>query len=683
MLASVAWLRALCPVEAGADAIADTLTARGLTVDTVESHGDDTALEIDVPANRPDCLGHLGLARELSAAFGVPLASPSRPSEGAGPPAAESASVTVEAPDLCARYVARVVRGVRVGPSPARVVARLEACGLRSINNVVDASNLVLLETGNPIHFFDLARVRDAAIVVRRARAGERLTTLDDVERILDADTLVIADPSAPVALAGVMGGADSEISASTTDVLIEAAWFLPASIRRTSRRLGLSTDASQRFERGVDPAGPPRAADLAVALLETLAGGTAAPGAIDAHPRPWSPTGLELRLGQLPRLLGYRPDTDAVAAAFDALGLRPELRDGDRIAVTVPSWRVDLEREADLVEEAARHIGYGAIPATPSALPEAVLSGPEAALEERARDVLASLGFHEALNYSMVAADEDAPFLLDGAPPAIALSNPIADSLSHLRRSVLPGLLRSLEHNTRRGLEDVRLFEVGRAFLAGDDAFPAEPVRLGVAWCGAGRPRHFSEPDRAADLHDLVGLVDGAIDALAPGFETARAPGAPAAFHPGRSATWRTPDGRLVAVGGELAPRPGGDLPDGVLLAEIELGPLATRPAEVARFRPIPRLTPVSRDVALVTTPDVAFAEVRRVALAVEAPAPVTIAAVDRYVGPPLGPGEASLTVRATLSPDERTLTEDEIEAWRLRLVDAWRRELGLGIRG
>jgi phenylalanyl-tRNA synthetase beta chain len=268
MLVSLTWLRALCSVTESVEEVAEALTSRGLTVDAVSPAGDDHVLDIDIPANRPDCLGHLGLARELSAAFGVPLAERAAPPRGTGPEVGSSVTVAIDDPDLCWRYTARLVRDVAIGPSPDWVARRLEACGLRSINNVVDASNLVMLESGNPIHFFDLERIGEATVRIRRAAPGETLTTLDGIERALEPEMLVIADAVRPIAVAGVMGGADSEIGISTRDVLIEAAHFLRGSVRSTSRRLGLKTDASHRFERGVDPEGATLAQDLAVSLL-------------------------------------------------------------------------------------------------------------------------------------------------------------------------------------------------------------------------------------------------------------------------------------------------------------------------------------------------------------------------------------------------------------------------------
>ena len=343
MIASYEWLRRLCPTQASSEEIARLLTARGLTVDSIEIAESDTALEIDIPANRPDCLGHLGLAREIAAGLDLSLLEEIEFPESDGAPVGDSFAVEIDADDLCHRYTATLVRNVTIGPSPPWVIERLTTCGLRSINNVVDASNLVLLETGHPIHFFDAARILGGRIHIHRAASRAKFTTLDSECRDLDNDTLMIADSSAALALAGIMGGASSEIGDDTRDVLIEAAWFDPISIRRTARRLGMHTDASHRFERGADPEGVLRAQRLAQTLLVELAGGSPAPGLIDSHPRPHVHVTRTLQASELPRLLGYEPETETVRTALTALGLQPTSASAGAWQITVPSWRVDL----------------------------------------------------------------------------------------------------------------------------------------------------------------------------------------------------------------------------------------------------------------------------------------------------------------------------------------------------
>ncbi len=689
MLASIQWLRALCSFEEDAEQVANALTARGLTVDAVIPSAGDTALELDIPANRPDCLGHRGVARELAAAFGRPLLPPAPAPAPGGDSIEGRVRVEIEDPVLCPRYSARVVRGVRVGPSPDWVVRRLEACGLRSVSNVVDASNLVMLELANPIHFFDLARVPGPAIVVRRARDGERLRMLDGVERKLEPEMLVIADRERAIALAGVIGGAETEIGGETRDVLIEAAYFEPSSIRRTARRLGVATDASHRFERGVDPEGVPLAQELAVKLLAELAGGTPAPGIVDVYPEPVVRPALTLRPGRIAALLGYAPAAGEIGPALEALGLQVAPASDGTLRVGIPSWRVDLTREADLVEEVARHLGYERIPSTVGASAVPLQDQPareSLSVEERARDVLAHQGFLEAFNYAMIGADEDVGFVAESARPALPLENPIAEPLSHLRRSLLPGLVRSADYNLRRGAGDVRLYEVGRVFLPrGEGEFPDERLRAGVVWSGTAAPPHWGAPSREAGLHDVAGVVELLIETLRPGLETERRAEGPSALHPGRAASWRLPSGEELAWGGALHPelRAKHDLDRDLLMAEIDLERLVAQRARPAMYRPLPRVPAVTRDLSLILGRERTFAEVRDVIRAVPCPAPVEVEVIDRYEGQPLGADRVSLTVRLTLSPQERTLRDEETEGYRTAVIEALRRDLHVGLRG
>ena len=681
MYASFNWLREMCPFDASPADVAAALTGRGLTVDSVTEIGADTQFEIDIPANRPDCLGHRGLARELSAAFGLALESPAPAADATGPDVASSIAVQIDAADLCGRFTARIVRGVRIQPSPAHVAQRLAVCGVRSINNAVDVSNLVMLETGNPIHFFDLPTIENQRIVVRRAAPGEKLTTLDDQERTLDEKMLVIADGKKAIALAGVMGGGETEIGERTTDVLIESAWFLPNSIRRTARRTGLSTDASHRFERGVDPEGVRAAQDMAVRLLVELAGGVADAGWIDAYPAASEPRRLSLRPAELSRLLGYAPGNDESLKALAALGLRPQAGP-DSIEVTVPSWRVDLEREADLVEEVARHLGYDRVPTSVAGLPtvETAIAGRERG--EIARDVLARRGFHEAYGYAMIERGEDDRFVEAGLNTPTELTHPIVETMAVLRRSILPGLLRAIDLNQRRGARDVRMFEVGRVFHPTGKDFPAEPLRVGIAWYGRARPPHWSEPDREVGWFDLAGLVETVLQGVAPGLMADRAAGATAAHHPGLSAHWIV-DGTAVAWAGALHPELGGHGAQALWLAEIDLDRLPSGETTVSEYTALPNLGAVERDIAVVLPPDRTWREVHDALAGVPAPVPASIEAIDRYQGKPLAPGSAAVTVRVRLQPDRTSLTEETIEAYRKQLVDQLTGPLGLEIRG
>lgn len=674
MLISYAWLRELVPVDAAASEVARRLTARGLTVDGVASEGGDTVFDIDVPANRPDALGHIGIAREVAAAFGRSLAPrPSAPS-GRGAPAADEVSVTIEAPELCGRYTARIVRGVHVGPSPEAVVRRLAACGLRSINNVVDVSNLVMLELGQPVHAFDLAALAERAIHVRRARAGETLVTLDGMTRRLDGEIVVIADEERAIALGGVMGGAATEIRDATTEVLIEAAWFAPAAVRHASGVLNLNTDASQRFERGCDPEAPPRAQDLAVRLLAALAGGTPAPGTIDVQPHPRQPRTVSVRLEHAARLLGYAPTKDEARRALAALELAPRDGLGDSLEASIPSWRVDLEREADLVEEIGRHLGYDRIPERkPSGARRRAPDERRPDRDEAVRDRLAALGFHEAFSYAMIGPGEDDPFVVDGAAAPLAIVNPIAETLAVLRRSLLPGLLRAADLNLRRGATEVRLFEVGGVFFARSAGeLPLEPTYAGFAWTGAALPAHWSGTSRLVDAWDAAGVIEDLLSSVAEDPPAARERAILAGLHPGQSFVWRDRNGRSVARCGpvhpDLAARLG--LPAAVFLGEVDLDLAAGHAPARSTFRPVPRFPGTWRDLSLVIDAGTSAGAILEALARVPAPAPVRMTWIDRYAGRPLQEGSVAMTLRVMLQPLDRTLTDAEVEGYRSGLV-------------
>jgi phenylalanyl-tRNA synthetase beta chain len=470
---------------------------------------EDVLLEINVTPNRPDALSHLGIAREVAAALGKPLRRPGTAPDQQGPPAAEAVSVRIEAPEKCARYAARVVEGVSIGPSPLWLQRRLERCGIRAISNVVDATNLVLLELGHPLHAFDLDLVAGAEIVVRAARPGERMTTLDGKQRLLDAEDLVIAVGSA---LAGVMGGGVSEISAGTRRVLVESAWFQPATVRRTARRHGLHTEASHRFERGADPGMVLTALDRCAALIAELTGGTVRPGVVDAQPRPAPRTKVRLRWKRPGQLLGLEVAANDIRRILVALGFAELDSDGEGASWEVPSWRVDVSIEEDLVEELTRTLGYQVIPET---LPRLALDTPALApgleAQARTRAALEATGFREVVSYAFVP-PEDLQAFDPGVKP-VALKNPISAELAVMRTSVVPSLLRAAAHNRRQGREAARLYEMATAFWprGGVERDPPAIERPVVAGVLTGRrgPLSWAAPGQASDFHDLKGAVE------------------------------------------------------------------------------------------------------------------------------------------------------------------------------
>ncbi|HYW74981.1 MAG TPA: phenylalanine--tRNA ligase subunit beta, partial [Pyrinomonadaceae bacterium] len=458
MFISYQWLRELTSTKLPPEEIRDRLTNVGLTVDAVEARGDDFVLDVEVPSNRGDCLSHIGIAREFAVSERSQVASPKSTVEGAHGQTSELTSVEIRDPDLCPRYAARIVRGVKIGPSPGWLVKKLEAIGQRPINNVADITNYVLHEMGQPLHAFDLAKLAENRIVVRRAVKGETIKTLDGVDRKLDAEMLVIADAKDAVAVAGVMGGEFSEISEATTDVLIESAYFSASSVRRTAKLLGLHTEASHRFERGTDPEGVLAAQERCVALICELAGGRATEDAVDVYPQPVTTHTVRLHPSRVEALTSLKVESAEIVRILTALSFRAGDPDGDSFTFMVPSWRHDVRSAEDLVEEIARHTGYDKIN---TALPPAPSAGEYHASESRKRKLrraLAARGFDEAINFSFIEATNDFELVPAFGEQAerVTLTNPIIEEASSMRQTLLPGLLNSIRHNLNQGIRDV-----------------------------------------------------------------------------------------------------------------------------------------------------------------------------------------------------------------------------------
>jgi phenylalanyl-tRNA synthetase beta chain len=647
---------------------------------------EDVLFEVNVTPNRPDALSHLGIAREVAAALGVPLKRPAAAAREGGPPAAEAVKVRIEAPEKCARYAARVVEGVTIGPSPLWLQRRLERCGIRAISNVVDVTNLVLLELGHPLHAFDLDQVAGAEIVVRTARPGEKLTTLDGKERLLDADDLLIADRDRGSALAGVMGGGVSEISAVTRRVLVESAWFQPATIRRTAKRHGLHTEASHRFERGADPGMVVAALDRCAALIAELAGGTVRPGLVDAQPKPAPRTTVRLRWRRPGQLLGLEVPANDTRRILGGLGFIERESDGEGAGWEVPSWRVDVSIEEDLVEELVRTIGFQAIPET---LPRLALDTPALAprleAQARIRSALEGQGFREVVSYAFVE-----PLDLEAFHPGVkpvALRNPISAELAVMRTSVVPSLLRAASHNRRQGRDAARLYEVATAFWprAGVERDPPALERPVVAAVMTGRrsPLSWAVGGEPADFHDLKGVVEGLLAALGATARYQQAGREVPWLHPRAAALVLAADGARLGALGELHPRVAKafDLPRGVLAFELDEAALLAASRLVPGYRPIPRLPAVLRDLAVVVDEPVAAAAVT--ALVGEEPLCEEVTLFDVYRGAPLAPGRKSLAMAIRYRAADRTLTDAEADAAHARIVERLQRAVGAELRG
>jgi phenylalanyl-tRNA synthetase beta chain len=674
----LSWLREFVDVKVEPRKLADDLTLAGLAVDRIESHGQETVFELDITTNRVDCMNVNGVAREVAALYGLPLRAPETAVAAMGEPAQRALDVTIEAPELCGRFCARLLE-VEIARSPAWLRERLELVGIRSINNVVDLTNYVMIELGQPSHAFDLERVPGGALVVRWSRAGEELTTLDGQQRTLPARVGVIAGRGgAPaLALAGIMGGASSEIHQGTRIVALEAAWWEPIATRRAARALALHTEASHRFERGADVEEGPRSLERLAHLAEKIGAGRVRPGLVerrgDVRPR----RSVRLRPKRVDALLGVEVPRERQLATLAALGFEAGGA-GEAPSVSVPSWRLDVVGEADLAEEIGRQFGLARIP---SALPPSRRIGVlrrSQRQERRIREILTGAGLDEAISYAFVAGADVVP------GPGVKLANPLSLGQDTLRTSLLlPGLVTTLASNLRLGNRDVAVFEIGRVFLPGGER-PREERRLALLLSGEAAPRQWSAAPRAFDLYDALGLLELLFDRLGEAAPEAEPdPEPPAWLHPGRAARLSR-EGRDLGRAGALHPglRSRLELRDEAIVLEISIEELLEAAPRIARFRPLDRFPAVERDIAIVCDAATPAAEllsrIQRAAGARLRSARV----VDRYAGQQLAAGKISLAVSLRFQGEERTLTSEEVQAD----VEAVVRELraaGLEIRG
>jgi phenylalanyl-tRNA synthetase beta chain len=659
----VSWLRDFVDVTVPPEKLGEALTLRGFELSGIERTGEDAVLDFEVTANRPDALSVIGFAREVGTAYSLPV-KPLVPKPLPSTPTADVA-LTLEAPDLCPRYAAAVA-DVTIAPSPAWLATRLQAAGVRPVNNVVDVTNYVLLELGQPMHAFDLAKLAGQQIRVRRAVSGERIRTLDGVDRALDPEMLVIADGERAQAVAGVMGGGLSEVSGTTNAIVLESAFFDPRSVRRTSKKLGLKTEASARFERGIDANAAVKGIERAVALLEQIGAGTARGGVIDDYPVPVAPRTIELRRVRIEHMLGLEIADSDVERILKGLGFQIRRTDAGW-DVAAPTFRVDVLREVDLIEEVARHYGYDRLPATfPALASPSGPSDPRIARDRLVRRVLLAAGCSEALTFSFIDAALAAHFA--DARTIVPIGNPLSAQFSVLRPSLLPGLLASVAHNRHRERADVRLFELGASMTR-----TGESRRVAVALTGGSA--HWSTPHRPIDFFDAKGLVEAVSAALEVEvvFDGAALP---SYLVRGRAAAVAVA-GRQIGSVGMLAPAivasAGLSSIDEVYVAELDLDALAaSQSTSGLKVKPLPRYPSIARDISIVVDETLPAESVRGT---IRAAAPDTLASVrefDRYQGKGVPEGRVSLSLRLTFRSHERTLTDAEVETAMKQILDA-----------
>jgi phenylalanyl-tRNA synthetase beta chain len=650
----------------------------------------DTVLEIGAGPNRPDALGHLGLAREAAALFGVAFAPPAPPAPARtrDEDLARLVSVTIDEPERCPHYGVAVLLDAKVGPSPLEVRWRLASLGVRAISNLVDVSNIVMLETGHPLHAFDLDKVRGAKIVVRRATEGEKLVTLDGVERTLTEDDLVICDGDGPVGLAGVMGGGNSEVSEVTTRVLLECAYFDPRGVRRSARRQGLHTEASHRFERGVDWGDTEATLGRAMSLAAQLSGAEAVREIRIFEARALARRTVTLRHARVGALLGVDVPVNEANATLRGLGFVCRASQPDMDVWEVPSFRPDVSREVDLVEEVARARGYDAIPATLPAVQASRDAGPREALRRRARQAGVSLGLREAITYSFVAPKD---LEAVGAPPAaVTLVNPLSERGTVMRTSLLPGLLRAAGHARRHGVRDARLFTVGTLFFAapadGDTMGTGVEERIAFAALLTGeRPAWLAKPE-GVDVWDAKGVAEGMTERLLRRPATlvaASADDRPRHLHP-RGAAWIEVEGKRVGALGPLHPDVADafDLGGGAVVVEVDLLALDAIGQSPRRFAPIPRFPASTRDLALVVRDGVPAGDVESAVRQVAGDLAEEVALFDRFVGGKVPAGHASLALHVVYRAADRTLTDAEVDQRHAQVVADVEKRFGAQLR-
>ena len=653
---------------------------------------DDTILEIEITPNRPDALSVVGVAREVAALTGAPFRFPQIAVKEGETDVAKMAAVEILDPDLCPRYAARVITGLTVKPSPPWLAQRLRSVGLRPINNLVDVTNYVLWEMGQPLHAFDYDTIAQHKIVVRRARPGERLTTLDGQDRALAAGMLLICDAERPVAVGGVMGGASTEVTARTTTVLLESAYFNPGSIRSTARTLGLHTDAAYRFERGADIEGLREALDRAAQLMADLGGGTVAKGVVDVYPGPKPRPRIALRRSRIERVIGVCPPHEEVVRILQALGFAVD-DSGLALQVVVPSFRRDIVQEDDLVEEVIRVWGYDKIPSTLSGggAREPVIRPAGLTLASAITAALTSAGLYQAVSYAFADPARLKAMGWEAPEALITLQNPISAERSVLQPSLAPGLLEVVALNGSRQNPDVRAFEIGQTFAPHreeDGDRPAhEELWLAVAMTGQRAARAWHAPRERVDVYDAKGAAELAVHAagVAEMETTPYAPGeGPRYLEQGRAAALSV-DGRPVGWFGEVAlgVREVFDLPAPVFLAELSLTALLDLPRREVRYQPLPRFPAVQRDLAVIVPAEVTAGQVEVAIRSMKLPLLSRITLFDVYEGGQVGAGKRSLAWSLTFQAADRTLTDKEVNELHAKIVAEVGRRFGAEIRG
>ena len=671
------WLRDFVDLNVDYPRLAEELTLAGVAVEGISGEGDNTVFEMEITTNRPDAMNHYGVAREASALYDLPL----RPIEPKLPPPQGKSEVTIEIqePELCARFTAREIRGATIKPSLPQIASRLQLIDQRPISNAVDATNYVLWESGKPTHVFDLDLLEGRRLIIRKAAAGETLKTLDGVERKLSTEDLVVADAKKPVGLAGVMGGFDTMITERTKNILIESAWFDPVTVRRMSKRHGLHTDASHRFERGADFESTVPSANRVAEIILASGGGALIGEIIDVIARRLDLAPVELDLREVQRILGQQLSTFEISRILTRLGFTLLAGGEDKFLIHIPSWRLDIEREIDIIEELARLHGYDKFPNTLPAYSGEVRDLPDAHKDARLRTSLLAAGYNEAISLTFISKEDARRF---STAPELDLANPLSDEASVMRTSLVPSMLNMLAYNLNRGSDNARLFEAGNIFEASNaDAsavnMPRESKRISLGATGnvdAEIVRGLTPGAAARPLtfFDLKGDVE---NVLAPFTHWTLYYDAQTAdyYHPGRSAR-AIMDGATVAQFGQIHPDVAAarKLRQDVFVAEIYLDRLYQHDLRQPRYEALPRFPAVERDFSFVFDDGVEFEKIHEGVGGLGITEVRSFVAVEIFRGEKVGAGKYSILMRATLQSAERTLRDDEVAQWAEQIVKA-----------
>jgi phenylalanyl-tRNA synthetase beta chain len=689
------WLKEFVDVKGSPEDLRARLSLVGIAVDSVDETAAGPVLDAEVTANRPDCLGHLGIAREVAAIYRLPL-KPAYPSlKEISEKASDAVRVEIEAPELCGRFTARVLRDVKVQPSPDWLRQRLEAIGEKSINNVVDVANYVMFELGHPLHAFDFDKLAEHRLIVRRAQPGEKIKTLDGGEQKLAKDMCVIADAQRAVSIGGIMGGANSEISFSTKNVLIECAWFDPISIRRAAKALGLRTEASYRFERGTDPEMAELASRRAAEFIQQVAGGEILAGVVDVYPGREPKRKLELSRKELLRVMGADVPDREIEQILGALGFHPVRVDANRgsegsIAAVwecrAVSWRRDVTRGIDLIEEVARHYGYDKFPPRlpPAKLPAHRL--PHAEAQDRLRERIVALGYQEIVEIPIVDTKRDELFRPEGLIPAM-IGNPLAEDAAVMRSNGTVSMLRAIEWNLNHGQRNLRLFEIGKVYeLRNGEPVETQVLTLGAT--GLAREKTIYQDAREFEFADLKGDLDS-IGKLTGSFVWES--GGPQWLSGARAGRLylrgRSGEGEFVGAAGQIARRIAEQFKfrQNVFVGELKLEPLLTgfeSTAAALRFKPLPRFPAVERDFSLILADGVQFAQVAETIQSLQIAELQNIEALDLFRGGQIPAGKYSLMIRVTLQSAEATFTDAQLNDFSSRIVTALQQKLGATLR-